>query len=86
MNLTDGSTFTTPLIKCAITRGNKKIKSTGDTTRRIRDIAINNGWNTQIFQILCDIRDGKILSRPPKPVKITQKCIKKILKYQEPEF
>ena len=48
INLTDGATFPTDLIKRAKTRVKKKIKFPCDTKQRIREIAIHNGWNTQI--------------------------------------
>ena len=72
------STFPTPLIKHAKTRVNQKINFTRDTKRRIQEITINNGWNTQIVQILRDIRDGNFLFKGPflsrltKPVELTQ--------------
>ena len=78
MNLTDGETFPTTLIKFTKTRVNQKIKFLRDTKRRIQEIAINNGWNTHIVQILHEIRDinflfkGKILSILPKPVELAQ--------------
>ena len=92
MNLIDGATFLTPLIKCAKTRINKKIKFPHDPKRRIWEIAINNGWNTQIFPIWCEMRNvnflfkGNLFRRIPKPAELTYKCIKKKIKYQEPEF
>ena len=61
-------------------------------TRHIREIAINNGWNTQIVQILHEKLDGKFLfninflSRLPKPVGLSHEWIKTYFKYQEPEF
>ena len=49
MNLSDGSTFLTYLIKRAKSRINKKSR---DTKRCIREIEINNAWETQVVQIL----------------------------------
>ena len=92
MYLNDGATFITPLIKLATTRVNQNINFRRDTKRHIRYIAINNGWNTQIFQLLREMHDeifivkGKFLSRPPKYDELSHECIKKIFKYQEPEF
>ena len=63
-----------------------------DTKQRIQEIATNNGWNTQIVQILREMRDGnflfkrKFLSRLTKPVELTHNWIKKMFKYQDPEF
>ena len=77
MDLTDGATFLTDLIKRAKNRVNKRIIFPRDTRRRIRDIAINNGRNTQIVQILYEIHDrnflfkGNFLSRLPTPVELT---------------
>ena len=48
MNLTDGATFPTALIKRAKSRFNKKINLPYDTKRCIREISINNGWNRHI--------------------------------------
>ena len=92
MNLTDGANFPTPMIKRAKTRVNQKINLPCDAKRRIQEIAINNSWNTQIVQILGEIRDGhslfkeKFLNRLPKPVELTYEWIKKIFKDKEPEF
>ena len=78
MNLTDGETFATDLIKCTKTRFNQKIRFLRDTKRRMREIAINNDWNTHIVQILHEIRDtnflfkGKFLNRLSKPAELTQ--------------
>ena len=50
----------------------------------------NNGWNTQILQILneeCDgifYLSGNQLSRIQNPVELTHKCVSKVFKYQEP--
>ena len=77
MNLADGTTFITPLIKGAKTGVNQKRKFPLDTKQHIREIAINNGWNTYNFRILYEIRDGdflfkgKFLTRLPKPVELT---------------
>ena len=46
MNLTCGATFPVALIKRAKTRFN--LKNPRDTKRRIREITINNTWNTHI--------------------------------------
>ena len=91
MNLTDGATFPMPLIKCAKIRVNQKIIFPRETKRRIQEIAINNGWNTQIVHILREIRDGKFLYKGnflsiiPKAVEQTNKWINTNFKYQEPE-
>ena len=55
MNLTDVATFLMTLIKLSKTRVNKKMC---DTKRSMREITVSNGWNTQIIQILREIRDG----------------------------
>ena len=84
-NLTDGATFKTAMIICAKKRFNQKIKFPCDIKRRIREISINNGCNTQIFQILRDIRDGNFLfngdflSRLPKSVELSHEWTKKNL-------
>ena len=52
MNLTDGETFLTALIKCAKSRFNQKINFPCDTKRCIRYIEINNVCNTQVLLIL----------------------------------
>ena len=63
-----------------------------DTKRRIFSIAINNGWNTQVVQILCERRDGEfifkgnILSMIPKPVELSHNWVLTDFKYQEPAF
>ena len=63
-----------------------------DTKQRIRKIAINNGWNTHIFQILREKHDGNflfngnLLSRLPKPVELSYEWVKINFNYQEPEF
>ena len=75
MNLTDCETFTVALIKRAESRFNNVFLR--DIKRCIREIVTNNGWNTQVVQILREIRDGKfifkhnILSRIPKPVELS---------------
>ena len=90
MNLTDGATFPTTLIKRVKNRVNQKINLPCDTKRRIRETAINNVWNTQLVQILHAIRDKSFLSKVnlisgiPKPVDVTHELMKKIFKYQEP--
>ena len=90
MNLTNGATFLMALIKRAKTRFN--FKNLCDSKRHIQEIAINNGWNMHIFQILREKRDGNfiftgnLLREPPKPVKLSHEWIKKIFKVQEPEF
>ena len=50
MNLTDGKTFPTALIKFAKTIFNQKIEFPRDTKRRIKKITINTGCNTHIFR------------------------------------
>ena len=63
-----------------------------DTKGCIQEISINNGWNTQIFQILrekCDgnfVFKGNLISRLPKPVELTHKWTNTNYKYQEPKF
>ena len=92
MSLTDDATFLTSLIKRAETRVNQKIIFLRDTKRCIQEIAINNGCNTHFFRVLREILDrnflfkGNLLSRLPKSVELSHKCIKNIFKYQEPEF
>ena len=55
-------------------------------------ISINNGWNTQIVQILGDksggnfLLKGILLSILPKSVELSNEWIKTNFKYQEPEF
>ena len=74
------------------TRVNQKINFPCETKRRMQEIAIKNGWNTHIVQILCEIRDGNFifkgnfLSRQPEPVELTHDWIKKIFKHPEQEF
>ena len=63
MNLTDGATFPTTLIKRVKNRVNQKINLPCDTKRRIRETAINNVWNTQLVQILREKRDKTIFSK-----------------------
>ena len=76
MNLTYGETLPMVLIKREKYRSNQKIKFPRDTRKRRREITINNGWNKQIFQILCEKPDvnflfkGNFLVRLPKPVEL----------------
>ena len=90
MNLTDGATFLTALIKHAKSRFNQKIKFPCDTKRRKQEITINNGWNVLIVQRLREKHDGiilfrvKFISRIPEPVELSHKCIKTNFKYQDP--
>ena len=58
INLTDGETFPKALIKRTKSIVHQKIKLQHDTKRGIREIAIKNGWNTPILQILSEKRDG----------------------------
>ena len=51
MNLTDDEIFLKDMIKREKFRFNQKIKYPCDTNQLIQEIAINNGWNTQVFQI-----------------------------------
>ena len=60
MNLTDGEIFLMDLIKRAKNRFNKKIKPVQQKSTH-KGIAVNNGWNTQILHILCEIRKGNII-------------------------
>ena len=46
MNLTDGASFLTALIKNAKNGFNHKTKFPRDTKQRIWKLSINNGWNT----------------------------------------
>ena len=91
MNLTEGATFLMDLIKIAKTRVNPK-KNPRDTKQYIPEIIEINCWNTQIFQILCEICDRNFifkksfLSRLLKAVEITHKWISIKFKYQEPKF
>ena len=48
MNLTDGATFTMAFIKRAKYRFNQKINYPRVTNGLIRELAIQNGWNTHI--------------------------------------
>ena len=47
INLTDGESFTAALVQRTKTKVNQRMKFLHDTKRRIWEIAINNGWNTQ---------------------------------------
>ena len=64
-----------------------KKKFMRDTNRRIWVIAINNGWNTHIVQILREIRDDdflfkrKFLSIVLKPVELPHKQTKKFFNH-----
>ena len=58
MNLTDGAAFPTPLIKHAKNKVNQKINFLHYTKQCIQYIAINNGCNKQILQLLREIRGG----------------------------
>ena len=81
INLTYGSTFSTVFIKQKKIKINQKIDF---------HVIQNNGWNTQILQILneeCDgifYLSGNQLSRIQNPVELTHKCVSKVFKYQEP--
>ena len=74
MKLTDGATFPTALIKRAKLIFNQKMKIPRDTEQHTQEISTNNGWNTQVIQILREEPGGKCLfkvnmiSRPQKPV------------------
>ena len=52
---------TAALIKCSKYRFNQKILH--DTKQRIQEIAINNGWNTHIVQILHEKSDANLFSK-----------------------
>ena len=58
----------------------------------MQEIAINNGWNTQIVKILHEIRDGNFLfkgtlfGRLTKFFELSHEWINTNFKYQEPEF
>ena len=58
MKLTDGATITRDMIKREKYIFNQEIKFPRYTKRRIQKIAVKNGWNTQIVQILREISDG----------------------------
>ena len=91
MNFTNGDNFFTALINLQKLDSIKN-KFPHDTKRRIWEITISNRCNTQIVQILYEkhveifIFKRKFLSRLPKPVEPPHEWIKKIFKYQEPEF
>ena len=74
MILTDGATFTMALIKRAKNRVNKNQDIALDTKRRIREIAIKNGWKTQLVHIFHEICDGKFIFE----VKISRKLPKHV--------
>ena len=63
MNLINGATFMTAMIKPSKSRFNQKIKFSCGKEWRIWEIAINNGWNTQIVQILHGKRMGVFFSK-----------------------
>ena len=92
MSLTDSATFPTALIKYEKSRINQKIKFPRDTKQVIRKIAIKNGWNTRIVQIMCEKCDStflfkvNVLSIPPKTVEISHEWVLTNFKYQEPKF
>ena len=92
IKLTYCETFTVDLIKRAESRSNKSINFPHDTKRCIWEIAINNGWNIYIIQILCVkyvgnfLFKGKFLSGQPKPVELSHDWVETNLKYQEPYF
>ena len=90
VSLTDGLTFMTALIKRAKSIINIFIPH--DTKKRRREISINNGYNTQVVQILCGERvvkfifKGKLLRRPPKPVEISHEWVLKISNIRSQNF
>ena len=57
MNLTNVPTFLMPLIKLAKNIVNRKTFSSCDTKQHMLEIAMKNGWSTQIVQILRDMRN-----------------------------
>ena len=61
MNLTDGRTSPEALIKRAKFGFNQKIKFPHDTNQHIQEIVINNGFNTHIVQMLCEICEGDFI-------------------------
>ena len=91
MDLTDGATFPTALIKCAKSRL-YILKKSRDTKRFVHIITINNGWNARFIQILCEehyckfLFKGNMLSILPTPIGLSQQWVLAYFKYQEPEF
>ena len=86
MNLTGFLNFLVALIKCAKYKIQQK-QIPHDTKQCMRKITINNGWNTQIAQILHEEPDGTfifkviLISRLPKPVAISHEFVLEIFKY-----
>ena len=60
-NLTDGAIFLMSLIKRKKSKNQLK-NLPCDTNQHIWGIAMYNGWNTHIFQILRGEHDGKFIS------------------------
>ena len=61
MNLPDGKTFPTALIKRSKYIINQCFSFSRDKNQLMQEIAINNGWNTQIVQVLHQKCDGVFL-------------------------
>ena len=62
-NLKGGATFTKVLIKRAKLIINQKINFPRDRKQHIHEIEMNNGWNTQVVQILRGKHDGRFFSK-----------------------
>ena len=69
-----------------------KIISPRDNKRRICKIEIQNGWNTQVVQVLCEDRDCRFhfkasaISRISNAIELSHGWILKKIKYQDPGF
>ena len=85
INLTDCATFPPALIK-----REKSKKIPHDTRQYIHKIAMGNGWNLQVSQVLCEEHDGMfhlklyLLIILLKPVEPSHKWVLEIFKYQDP--
>ena len=75
-NLTGGVIFLPALIKCTKYIFNQKPIPSSDKNKHIHKSEMNNGWNTQVVQILHEDRYGKfhfklnMLSILPSPVEL----------------
>ena len=91
MNLTGGATFPMALAKRTKSRINQNNfhMTQSDAYAKLQ---INNCWDTQVFQILNEERDGKfvfkvnMLSRLTKNVEISHEWVLEHFNYQEPYF
>ena len=89
ISLTNDATFPEALIKRANSIFNQKIKFPRDPMLLVHKNAIKSGCNTQVVQILCEERGGKIhskgnmLSRLIKPVELSHEWVLTNFKYQE---